>query len=95
MKINIHINYFQENDVIVALSPELSVSSFGDTIEEAEKSIREALELFFDGCEDMGTLKEVLEESGYYKIKDEWLLRKPLKTTKTSFQWSERSEIYA
>src|SRR5574341_230907 len=66
MKIEFHIDYFEEDGVIVALSPELQVSSFGDTLVEAEKSIKEALELFIEGCETLGTLNDVLEESGFH-----------------------------
>lgn len=95
MKILVHIDYFEENGVIVALCPELQVSSFGDTISEAEQSIREALELFFEGCEAMGTLDEVLEESGYTKIADNWQLRKPVKSIEMSFPWREKARIYA
>lgn len=73
MRINIQIKYFQENDVIVALCPELQVSSFGDTIVEAERSIKEALELFFDGCKELGTLSEVLEASGFSKLGPHWI----------------------
>ena len=40
MKIELNINYFEEDNTIVALCPELQVSSFGDSLEEAEKSIR-------------------------------------------------------
>jgi predicted RNase H-like HicB family nuclease len=86
MKIELHIDYFEEDGVIVALCPELQVSSFGDTLEEAEKSIQEALELFFEGCEELGTLHEVLEESGYRKIGDQWLFRKPIKSMRTTLQ---------
>ncbi len=43
MKIELNIEYFEENNTIVALCPELQVSSFGDTLEEAEKSIRTIL----------------------------------------------------
>lgn len=86
MNIELRIDYFEEDGVIVALCPELQVSSFGDTLEEAEKSIQEALELFFEGCEELGTLHEVLEESGYRKIGDQWLFRKPVKTMRTTLQ---------
>jgi predicted RNase H-like HicB family nuclease len=86
MKIELNIDYFKEDDAIVALCPELQVSSFGDTIEEAEKSIKEALELFFEGCETLGTVNEVLEESGFQKIGEQWVYRKPIKTTKTTLQ---------
>jgi predicted RNase H-like HicB family nuclease len=95
MKIELHIDYFEEDGVIVALSPELQVSSFGNTLVEAEKSIKEALELFFEGCESLGTLNEILEESGFKKIGDEWVLRKPIKTTKTTLQHAAGAVSYA
>ena len=42
MNIAVNIEIFQEDDVYVALAPALNVSSFGDTPEDAQKSVREA-----------------------------------------------------
>jgi predicted RNase H-like HicB family nuclease len=56
---------FKEDDVFVACSPELNVSSFGDTPEQAVDCLREALSLFLKECQRMGTLSEVLEEAGF------------------------------
>jgi len=78
MKISLRIEIFKEGDAYVALSPELNVSSFGDTIEDAKKSVKEAIVAFIDECERMGTLKDVLEESGFSKDNDLWESRKPL-----------------
>jgi len=78
MNISIRIEFFKEGDVYVALSPELNVSSFGETIEDAKKSVREAIEAFVEECERMGTLEEVLEESGLIKVDDSWESRKPV-----------------
>lgn len=86
MNIETLIDYFEEDGVIVALCPEPQVSSFGDNLDEAEKSVREALELFFEGCESMGTLHEVLEESGYRKVGEQRLYHKPIKSMKTILQ---------
>ena len=88
MKIELHIDYFEEDGSIVAHCPELQVSSFGDTLVEAEKSIKEALDLFFEGCESLGSLNDVLEESGFKKSKDKWIPRKLIKTTKTTLHRS-------
>jgi predicted RNase H-like HicB family nuclease len=77
-KISLKIEIFKEDDVYVALSPELNVSSFGDTIEDAKGSVKEAIEAFLDECERMGTLKDVLEESGFSKHDDSWESRKPV-----------------
>ena len=62
----------------MALSPELNVSSFGETIDDAKKSFKEALEAFIEECQEMGTLEDVLEESGFSKINNSWKLRKPV-----------------
>ena len=65
MKISLKVEIFKEGDAYVALSPELNVSSFGETVEDAKRSIKEALGAFIEECERMGTLEAVLEESGF------------------------------
>ena len=69
---------FQEGDVFVALCPELNVSSFGENVEDAERSLEEAVWAFVEACEEMGTLEEVLEEAGFIKEKDAWFSRVPI-----------------
>lgn len=78
MDLSIKVEIFKEDDLYVALSPELNVSSFGDTIGEAKESIKEAIELFLEECREMGTLDEVLEESGFLKMEDAWQSRIPV-----------------
>lgn len=41
----------REDDVYVALCPELDVASQGDTVESAKKNLVEALELFFESAD--------------------------------------------
>jgi len=65
MNINIRMELFKENDVYVALCPELNVGSHGETIEQAKKSFQEAVMAFFEECRESGVLEEVLEESGF------------------------------
>ncbi|MDE2321966.1 MAG: type II toxin-antitoxin system HicB family antitoxin [candidate division NC10 bacterium] len=72
--------FFKEGDLYVGLAPELDVSSFGETLEEAKRSIQSAVEAFVDECEAMGTLREVLEEAGFSQKGDMWLPRQPLAT---------------
>ena len=66
---SIHLVYrsevFEEEDQYVAVCPELNVSTFGDSVEEARRSLREALDLFVEECEAMGTLRAVLQEAGF------------------------------
>lgn len=38
----------REKDQFVALCPELDIASQGDSVEEARKNLKEALELFFE-----------------------------------------------
>ncbi len=78
MEISVRVEIFKEGDAYVALSPELNVSSFGETVDEAKKSLKEAVGAFIEECEAMGTLEEVLEESGFSRINNSWESRKPI-----------------
>jgi len=78
MNLSLKVEVFKEGDVYVALSPELNVSSFGDTVEDARHSLTEAIMIYVEGCEELGTLEEVLEEAGFSQINDAWKPRKPL-----------------
>ncbi len=77
MNIFVRIEIFKEGEVYVALSPELTVSSFGETVEDAKISIREAIKAFVEECQKMGTLEDVLEESGFAENNDSWKSREP------------------
>jgi len=76
--ITLKVNVFKEGDVYVALCPMLNVSSFGDDIEHAKSSLKEALEAFLEECEAMGTLEAVLEETGFIKKKTTWVPEEPI-----------------
>jgi predicted RNase H-like HicB family nuclease len=54
------VEFFEENDAVVGLCPQLNVSSFGETLVEAKASLQEAIEAFIEECEAMGTLESVL-----------------------------------
>ena len=74
-QLNIKVEIFKEDDLYAALCPSLNVSSFGESIDEAKKSLVEALEIFVEECSEMGTLDEVLEESGFTRKNQDWLPR--------------------
>ena len=81
----IHVVYtsqlFEEDDQVVAVCPELNVSSFGDTRNEALASLQEAMTLFLEECQRMGTLEPVLEEAGYHpdpSNPQRWVSRQPV-----------------
>lgn len=80
MKFDFRIEIFKEDNQYVAIAPELNVSSFGDSVNEAKQAVKEAVELFLEECKRMGTLEEVLEEAGF-KLKDKsWHSSDPLVT---------------
>ncbi len=76
---------FEEDGQVVAVCPELNVSSFGDTSAEALNSLKEAVELFLEECLSMGTLDTVLEEAGYHREpgnSDRWTYRQPIQVNR-------------
>jgi len=77
-KIIFQAEVFKEGNVYVSICSDLNVSSFGNTIEEAKKCLLEAVEGFLEECERMGTINEVLEESGFINKNGKWLIRKPV-----------------
>jgi predicted RNase H-like HicB family nuclease len=64
-RIVLRAEFFREDDLFVGLAPELDVSSFGERLEEAKRSLEEAAQAFVEECEAMGTLEEVLREAGF------------------------------
>jgi predicted RNase H-like HicB family nuclease len=58
---------FREGRTYVAHTPELDVSSCGGTKERALKNLKEAVRLFLDEAEKIGTLDQILQEAGYLK----------------------------
>lgn len=69
----IPVVYFEEGSVIIAHCVSLDVSSCGHDLEEARRNIRDAVAAFIEACEEMGSLEEVLEESGFVKQGENWI----------------------
>ena len=83
-KVIFRAEIFPEDDCYVGLCRELDVSSFGDSPTDAANSLQESVELFLEGCEELGTLDEVLEESGFQKAGDKWKLRERISENKVA-----------
>jgi predicted RNase H-like HicB family nuclease len=47
-----------------ALCPELGVASQGETIEEAETNLKEAVELYLESARELGILERILSDAG-------------------------------
>ena len=58
---------FRENKTYIAYCPELDVSSCGVSIEQAKENLKTAVRLFIEEAEKLGTLEDILIESGYKK----------------------------
>ena len=75
---------WEEGTYFVAWAPELDVSSMGNTIDEARKNLREAVGLFVEEAGKIGTLNDILEESGYMRSPAGWRAPEILAIEKTS-----------
>jgi predicted RNase H-like HicB family nuclease len=63
MEIEFTTQVFKEGRTYVAHASELDVSSCGGTKEKALKNLKEAVRLFMEEAEKMGTLNRILEEA--------------------------------
>jgi predicted RNase H-like HicB family nuclease len=52
MNSSIRNEIIEEDDLYVSLAPELNVSSFGETIDEAKESIKEGVAAFLEECRE-------------------------------------------
>ena len=69
MNIQFTVQIFKEGRQFVAYTPELDVSSCGPNIDKAQKNLLEAVRLFTQEAQKIGTLGQILEESGFIKHK--------------------------
>lgn len=76
MEISFTSHIWREDNLFVAHTPELDVSSAGETPEIAKAHLREAVGAFVEEAERMGTLREILEESGFRQEARSWQPRK-------------------
>ena len=53
--------------------PELVITGFGDTAEEARESLRAQVAWYVEDCDEMGILDEVLIEAGFYFNGEVWM----------------------
>lgn len=72
MKVIYSAVVFKEEDEFIAYSPHLDISSCGCSSEEARKMLKEAVRLFSEEIEKMGTAEEVFGELGYKKEENMW-----------------------
>lgn len=59
---------FKEGETFISYCPKLDVSSCGNTVDEARTNLKTAVRLFVEEAEKIGTLEDILKESGYEQI---------------------------
>ena len=67
MEIQFTTQIFKEGRTYVAHTQELDVSSCGGTRQRALKNLKEAVRLFLEEADKLGTLDQILEEAGFLK----------------------------
>lgn len=72
MKIEYTVQIWKEGDQYIAHAMPLDVMSSGESPEKAREALQEAVGLFVQTAQEMGTLGEVLEESGYELKAGDW-----------------------
>ena len=66
------VEIFKDGRFFIARTPVLELSVQGKTVEIVRKRFVEAVVLFFEELEELGTTDEVLKELGWKKIKKQW-----------------------
>lgn len=56
-----------------AICPELLITAFGDTPQEARNALRQQVAEYLEDCDNLGALDEALIEAGFYFDGDVWM----------------------
>lgn len=80
------VRFIPKDTYWLASCPALDLATQGETFEQAQANLREALTLFLESCLRRGTLEQVLREAGYEPVKsvqvEKYLAGCPLPTTR-------------
>lgn len=63
-EITLRAKFHREREQWIGWCPDLEVATQGDTRQEARENLCEAVSLFLETCHEMGTLDEVLRDTG-------------------------------
>jgi predicted RNase H-like HicB family nuclease len=73
MNIDYTVQIWKEGNQFIAHAMPLDVMSSGKSPEEARNALDEAVHLFLATASDMGTVTDILEESGYELLDGKWV----------------------
>jgi len=66
------VTIFKEGDAFIAYTPALDLSTSGKSLQQVKKRFAEAVIIFFEELEEIGTTEDVLRDLGWKKYKQEW-----------------------
>jgi predicted RNase H-like HicB family nuclease len=69
MEIQFTTQVFKEGKTFVAHTTELDISSCGETEKKALHNLNEAVTLLLEEADKLGTLDQILEQSGFFKAR--------------------------
>jgi predicted RNase H-like HicB family nuclease len=69
---NLPVSILKQGEYFVAYTPALDISTYGKTIEEAQRNFSELIAVFFSEFDDERTLGNVLESLGWTKNRSDW-----------------------
>jgi predicted RNase H-like HicB family nuclease len=91
IKYRLAASIFKQNNVYVAYTPALDVSTYGKTTEEAQKNFEELVQVFLSEFDDERNLGNVLESLGWTKHKSSWSPPVEVKHIQQSFTMPVRA----
>ncbi len=59
--------YFRDGKNVIVISPELGVTSWGTSVDDATRNLKEAIKLYCETARDQNELTETLEDAGYQR----------------------------
>jgi predicted RNase H-like HicB family nuclease len=74
-QLKITTQFWKEDALFIAYSPELDMVAQGYTLEEANKNLNEVIEIQFEEMNDLGTLNEYLQERGFRSMAPDNILK--------------------
>lgn len=72
IQVTIPVTFLREDDVFIAHSPVLDLSTSGKDMEQVRGRFSEVVSIFFEELLSKGTLDEVLTGLGWKRVKKRW-----------------------
>ena len=72
-KIVYQIEESRQGENFLAYCPELVITAFGDTPEDARSALRSEIADYLEDCEKLGILDDVLIDAGFYDNDEVWM----------------------